>query len=169
MRHRRSCVGLCAAKKSPFGGQHAIEGYAAGPIPDAPIALWLGSQAKRMLEVTGRWSDGWVSPLNVYMRPSLVPARQRLIDEAARSAGRNPAEVRRIYNVVGAIGSRISGSGMTGDVQAWVDALTEWSVDLGFDTFIFWPTASSLAQLEVFAEEVVPRVRQAVSDRRGQP
>ena len=51
-------------------------------------------------------SDGWVSPLSTYMHPAAVPARQQQIDEAARAAGRDPAAVRRIYNVVGAIGAR---------------------------------------------------------------
>jgi hypothetical protein len=46
--------------------------------------------------------------------------------------------------------------------------LTDWSVDLGFDTFIFWPMPEPLAQLNVFASEVVPRVRESVSERRGQ-
>ena len=47
-------------------------------------------------------------------------------------------------------------------------ALTNWSLDLGFDTFVFWPTTAPLTQLEVFASEVVPGVRQRVRDRRGQ-
>ena len=47
--------------------------------------------------------------------------------------------------------------------------LTDWSIDLGFDMFVFWPTTAPLAQLEVFATEVVPGVRQRVSERRGQP
>jgi alkanesulfonate monooxygenase SsuD/methylene tetrahydromethanopterin reductase-like flavin-dependent oxidoreductase (luciferase family) len=91
--------------------QHAVEGYEAGPIPTAPIPLWLGANGKRMLEVTGRSSDGWVSPLSVYVQPTAVPALQHVIDEAARSAGRAPTDVRRIYNVVGAIGPRTGGSG----------------------------------------------------------
>ena len=45
------------------------------------------------------------------MPPSAVPARQQLIDEAARAAGRDPADVRRIYNVVGAIGLSVAGPG----------------------------------------------------------
>jgi hypothetical protein len=77
--------------------------------------------------------------------------------------------VRRIYNVVGAIGAGRGGPGLTDDAGSWVDALTDWSVDLGFDTFIFWPTTAPLAQLEVFATEVVPGVRQRVSERRSQP
>ena len=147
--------------------QHAVAGYEAGPVPPAPIPLWLGSQGPRMLAVTGRSSDGWVSPLSTYTPPSAVPSKQTLIDEAARSAGRDPADVRRIYNVVGAIGPGRGGPGLTGDVEAWVDALTEWSVDLGFDTFIFWPITAPLAQLDVFATQVVPAVRQRVAERRA--
>jgi len=149
--------------------QHAVEGYDAGPVPVAPIPLWLGANGKRMLEVTGRSSDGWVSPLSVYVRPAAVPSRQVVIDEAARAAGRDPSDVRRIYNVVGAIGERTGGSGLNGDVGFWVDTLTDWAVDLGFDTFIFWPTTAPLAQLEVFAGEVVPAVRERVSERRATP
>lgn len=127
------------------GGQHTIEGYEAGPLPASPVPLWLGSNGPRMLAVTGRASDGWVSPLSTYV---------------------GPAAVRRVYNVVGAIGPAGRGPGLTGDVQTWVDTLTDWA-DLGFDTFIFWPTDEDLAQLEVFAAEVVPGVRQLVSERRG--
>ena len=133
----------------------------------APIPLWLGANGKRMLEVTGRSSDGWVSPLSVYVRPAAVPSRQLLIDQAARAAGRDPSVVRRIYNVVGAIGERSGGSGLDGDVGSWVDTLTDWAMGLGFDTFIFWPTTAPLAQLELFAREVAPAVRERVHDRRA--
>ncbi len=149
------------------GGQHAIEGYEAGPVPASPVPLWLGSNGPRMLAVTGRSSDGWVSPLSTYVQPAAVPSRQQLIDDAARTAGRDPADVRRIYNVVGAIGPARGGRGLTGDVDSWVTALTDWSVDLGFDTFVFWPMTAPLAQLEVFAREVVPAVRDRVAERRG--
>ena len=149
------------------GEQQSIAGYEAGPIPPSPVPLWLGSVKPRMLAVTGRSSDGWVSPLSVYVRPPAVPAMQQAIDEAAVAAGREPTAVRRIYNVVGSIGSTRS-SGLTGDVPTWVDALSDWAVDLGFDTFIFWPSGPALPQLEVFANEVVPAVRQRVRERRGE-
>ena len=151
------------------GGGHAIDGYEAGPVPESSISLWLGSNGPRMLAVTGRSSDGWVSPLSTYVGPAAVPSRQQLIDDATRSAGRDPAEVRRIYNVVGAIGPARGGPGLTGDVDTWVGAFADWSVDLGFDTFIFWPMTSPLAQLDVFAREVVPAVRERVAQRRRQP
>ena len=149
------------------GDQHTVD-YEAGPLPPEPVPLWLGSQGPRMLALTGRESDGWVSPLSTYTPPFAVPAMQRRIDEAARDAGRDPADVRRIYNVVGTIGTGRGGSGLTGDVDTWVATLTDWAVDLGLDTFIFWPTTAPQAQLEVFVGEVVPAVRQAVSARRSQ-
>jgi hypothetical protein len=61
------------------------------------------------------------------------------------------------------------GSGLNGEVRSWVDTLTDWAVDLGFDTYIFWPTRAPLAQLESFAIDVAPAVRDAVSGRRRAP
>ena len=112
---RRALRGEEVAFRSP---QHAIEGYAAGPLPAAPLPLWLGATGERMLGVTGRASDGWVSPLSIYTTPASVPAKQQLIDAAARSAGRDPASLRRIYNVVGSIGSQ-GRSGLVGDAELW--------------------------------------------------
>jgi alkanesulfonate monooxygenase SsuD/methylene tetrahydromethanopterin reductase-like flavin-dependent oxidoreductase (luciferase family) len=152
-----------------LGDQHVVQGYEAGTLPPVSVPIWLGSAKPRMLALTGRSSDGWVTPLSTYMPPPAVPAAQKLIDEAARSASRDAAAVRRIYNVVGAIGAERGGPGLTGDVQAWIDALTGWAVDLGFDTFIYWPMTAPLAQLEIFAREVVPGVRLRVSEQRGQP
>ncbi|MEA2612565.1 MAG: hypothetical protein QOI52_524 [Chloroflexota bacterium] len=148
-------------------GSQNIVGYEAGPVPAAAVPLWLGSQGPRMLAVTGRSSDGWVSPLSTYAPPASVPASNRMIDDAATAAGRDPASVRRIYNVVGAIGPT-RGPGLSGDAATWIDTLSDWAVDLGFDTFIFWPTGRPLAQLEAFASEVVPGVRERVSERRRQ-
>jgi alkanesulfonate monooxygenase SsuD/methylene tetrahydromethanopterin reductase-like flavin-dependent oxidoreductase (luciferase family) len=150
-----------------FRGRHLNVAYAAGPVPAATVPLWLGSIGPRMLALTGRASDGWVTPLNIYLPPEEVASRQALIDEGARSTGRDPAEVRRIYNVVGEIGRAHRGSGLIADVATWIDAMTEWSVELGLDTFIFWPRTAPLAQLEIFANEVVPGVRQRVAERRG--
>jgi alkanesulfonate monooxygenase SsuD/methylene tetrahydromethanopterin reductase-like flavin-dependent oxidoreductase (luciferase family) len=160
---RRAMVGGVVESR---GDQLTVE-YEAGPVPPAPVPLWLGSIGPRMLALTGRSGDGWVTPLNIYLPPEEVPSRQQMIDEAARAAGRKPADVRRIYNVVGEIGPPHRGSGLIADVRSWVDALTDWSIDLGLDTFILWPRSNALAQLEVFATEVVPAVREQVSERRG--
>ncbi|MER7439790.1 LLM class flavin-dependent oxidoreductase [Micromonospora avicenniae] len=151
-----------------LGEQHTVEGYRPGPVPPTPVPLWLGGQRPRMLKVAGRYADGWISPLNIYVPPAEVPARQQIIDDAARAAGRAPTEIRRIYNVIGAIGPNGGGTGLVGDAQLWVDTLTRWAVDLGFDTFIFWPTTSPRSQLRAFADRVVPAVREQVREIRQQ-
>ena len=145
------------------GAQHRVEGYRAGPATAVPVPVWLGAQGPRMLAVAGRAADGWISPLNIYVAPDEVPAKQKIIDEAARAAGRDPAAIRRIYNVIGLIGTARGGPGLSGGVEQWADTLAGWSTRLGFDTFIFWPVAEAQSQLEVFAGEVVPAVRERVA------
>ncbi|MET9121183.1 LLM class flavin-dependent oxidoreductase [Streptomyces sp. NPDC004528] len=155
---RKALNGDSVRLHSPY---HHIAGYQAGPVPTRPVELWLGAQKPRMLAVTGRQADGWISPLNIYVTPDEVPSRQEIIDEAATGAGRDPRELRRVYNVIGAIGGG-DGPGLVGDVRRWVDTLTEWTVVLGFDTFVLWPAADPERQLALFAGEVVPAVRERV-------
>lgn len=147
---------------------HAVTGYRAGPLPPAPVQLWLGAQKSKMLAVTGRAADGWISPLNIYVPPEEVPARQQIIDDAATAAGRDPRSIRRIYNVLGSIGTNGAGQGLVGDVEMWVDTLSDWALRLGFDTFVFWPVGDAEAQLALFTSQVVPAVRARVAAVRGQ-
>jgi alkanesulfonate monooxygenase SsuD/methylene tetrahydromethanopterin reductase-like flavin-dependent oxidoreductase (luciferase family) len=143
---------------------HAIGGYQAGPVPPRPVEVWVGAQGPRMLAAVGRSADGWISPLNIYVRPDEVPEKQRIVDDAARAAGRDPHAVRRVYNVIGAIGPYRGGPGLVGPVEKWADTLASWSTDLGFDTFVFWPATDADGQLETFANEVVPAVRARVGE-----
>ena len=147
---------------------HQIAGYQAGPRPLQPIEVWVGSQMPRMLGVTGRVGEGWVCPLNIYVRPDEVPERQAIIDEAARRVGRDPQDIRRIYNVTGAIGAFRGGNGLIGPSDVWVETLSDWAVRLGFDTFIFWPATEPSAQVELFSTEIIPAVRRRVAGLRAQ-
>ncbi|GGL12976.1 hypothetical protein Sme01_20300 [Sphaerisporangium melleum] len=162
---RRAFAGDTVRLQSPH---HAVTGYHAGPVPPKPVELWLGAQKPKMLAVTGRSADGWISPLNIYVPPEEVPSRQQIIDEAATAAGRSPQSVRRVYNVIGVIGAGGGGGqGLVGDVRQWVDTLTEWAVVLGFDTFVFWPVVNPEQQLALFASEVAPAVRERVETVRS--
>lgn len=151
-----------------FEGQHYhLRGYQPGPTPAHSIGIWLGVAKPRMLRLTGRLADGWVSPLNIYVPPEQVPPLQTIIDEAALDAGRKPSDIRRIYNVLGTIDPAAAGdNGLNGSVDMWVETLTRWTTDLGFDTFIFWPSVPGVEQVERFALEVVPQVREAVANQR---
>jgi hypothetical protein len=48
----------------------------------------------------------------------------------------------------------------------WVETLTRFTVELGLDTFIFWPDGDQVGQLERFVAEVEPGVREAVARAR---
>ena len=99
-----------------------------------------------------------------------VATLDRLTDgraELAIGAGRHATEIRRLYNVVGSIGSRREGQGLNGPVELWIETLTSWATNLGFDTFVFWPIDPSGQQVRLFTEEVVPRVLEDVNAMRS--
>jgi alkanesulfonate monooxygenase SsuD/methylene tetrahydromethanopterin reductase-like flavin-dependent oxidoreductase (luciferase family) len=138
------------------GRYYAVKGLHPGPPPVHPIGIWLGAYKPRMLALTGRLADGWSVSLS-YAPPEQVPALQARIDEAAAEAGRDPSEIRRLANV----------SGSVDDAARWAEELTRFALDLGLDTFVFWPAEDHVRQLERFAGEVVPAVREAVERERG--
>jgi hypothetical protein len=81
--------------------------------------------------------------------------------------------VRRILNVSGTIGKEgpgaerrvgaLSDGGLSGPPARWVEELSTLARD-GFDTFILWPSAGlGEDQVERFAREVAPGVREAVA------
>ena len=144
-----------------FEGRHySVRGLHPGPAPAHPIGIWLGVGRPRALALTGRLADGWVPSLS-WATPELVPAMMRRIDEGAAAAGRDPAEIRRVYNVGGTIADGRTGGLLQGPPGCWIEALTGFAEELGFDTFVFWPDEEPLAQLERFAQEVVPGLRGA--------
>ena len=131
-----------------FDGTHyRLDGYEPGPAPAHRIEIWLGAYKPRMLGLTGRAADGWV-PSYGYMKPDAVRDAGARVDDAATSAGRDPAAVRRAYNFGAPDGP-------------WVETLAEWATEVGIDTFVLW--ADDAAEVERFAGEVVPAVREAVA------
>ncbi len=148
------------------GRYYTIKGLHPGPPPVHPIAIWIGAYRPRMLNVTGRLGDGWIPSLR-YAPPDRIPALRGRVDDGAEEAGRRPAEIRRLYNVSGAITDGASRGLLQGPMSQWVEELTRFVVELGFDTFLFWPREDHARQVELFAREVAPRVREAVAAARG--
>jgi alkanesulfonate monooxygenase SsuD/methylene tetrahydromethanopterin reductase-like flavin-dependent oxidoreductase (luciferase family) len=143
------------------GRHHSASGFKPGPPPAHPIGIWVGAIKPRMLNLTGRLADGWV-PSFPYVAPDAVPEMRRRIDEGAAQAGRDPRDIRRIYNVGGLIAAGSAGP-LEGPPDMWIETLTSFAVELGFDTFIFAPRSEALGQVERFAREVVTGVREAVA------
>ena len=115
-----------------------------------------------MLDLIGRLADGWL-PSSGYIPPEQLPELNERIDAAATAAGRDPARIRRLYNIMGTITDGASAGFLDGPVAQWVDELAELAVRYRVDTFVFAPATEPEAQLRRFAEEVAPRVRETVA------
>lgn len=149
------------------GRIYSVKGLHPGSLPTHPLSIWVGAGRPRALRLIGRLADGWVPSLP-YMPPERVPRAQKRIDDAAVAAGRDPSQIRRIYNLMGTIIDGPTRGLLQGPPAHWVEVLTSFVLELGFDTFIFWPAEDPIRQLERFAGEVVPGVRAAVGRSRSE-
>ncbi|MFI6578177.1 LLM class flavin-dependent oxidoreductase [Nocardiopsis sp. NPDC050513] len=155
------------ARSVRFEGEHyRLSGARPGPAPVHGIGIWLGVLGPRLLRALGRTADGWL-PSSGYARPDQLADMHARIDAGAAEAGRDPASIRRAYNVWGTITDGSSGGFLEGPVDQWVDELTELVLEYGMDTFVFGPSADPVAQVSRFAAEVAPAVREAVRAERG--
>jgi alkanesulfonate monooxygenase SsuD/methylene tetrahydromethanopterin reductase-like flavin-dependent oxidoreductase (luciferase family) len=142
-----------------------------GPLPAHELAIWLGVLGPRALRLTGELADGWIPSMS-YVPPSQAARSNAIIDEAARAAGRDPAAIRRIYNIGGDVAPVVEAGGSDDDPQIvgprdhWVNVLTHLAVDHGFSAFVLWgvPTAP---RLRMFIEEVAPAVKARVAEVRA--
>jgi len=149
-----------------FEGEfYSLRGMRPGPHPVHDIGIWVGAYGPRMLHLIGRLADGWVPSLG-YAPPDRLSERNRRIDGGAAEVGREPREIRRAYNVSGHIGTEGDGP-LDGPVSRWVETFTEFALEHGMDTFIYWPSEDHERQVEIFAGEVVPAVKEAVRSGRS--
>ncbi len=157
-----------------FHGRHyELEGARPGPKPAHPIGIWLGAAKPRALALIGRKADGWAAPLMNYLPPIAAAKAQEVIDGAALAAGRDPGEIRRIYNVPGGFTARApapardTDQSIVGPPEHWAAVLTHLALNLGFGTFILLaPPDPDL--LQIFIEDVAPDVRARVAAARAQ-
>jgi alkanesulfonate monooxygenase SsuD/methylene tetrahydromethanopterin reductase-like flavin-dependent oxidoreductase (luciferase family) len=144
-----------------FDGEiYTLKGMKPGPHPVHEIGIWVGAGGPRMLNLIGRLADGWIPSMG-WATPDRLPAMHERIDEAASKAGRDQQEIKRLYNVSGRIGQGGEGS-LSGPVSKWVETLAGFALEFGMDTFIYWPSEDHERQVELFANEVAPAVREAV-------
>src|SRR5690242_11882249 len=149
------------------GKHHRVVGLHPGPAPAHPVEIWLGAYKPRMLRLTGRSADGWLPSMG-YAAPDTLRGLNQTIDEAAAKAGRDPASIRRLYNIHGRFGSgggTRPGSILQGSPRDWAEQLAELTLTEGMSTYIL--AVTSLDRVERFAHEVAPAVRELVDDERG--
>jgi alkanesulfonate monooxygenase SsuD/methylene tetrahydromethanopterin reductase-like flavin-dependent oxidoreductase (luciferase family) len=144
---------------------------AAAPTPP----IWIGSLGPKALAVTGRHADGWIPGHLADWRSRRVAESRPIVDEAAASVGRDPADIATIYNVSGRL-TRDSmsktrddkGRWIGGEVTQWVEELTFAVLEHGAGAFIYLvrPGDSiSDTTLNLWAHEVVPAIREAIAKR----
>jgi alkanesulfonate monooxygenase SsuD/methylene tetrahydromethanopterin reductase-like flavin-dependent oxidoreductase (luciferase family) len=134
------------------GAHYAVRGLHPGPAPAHPIEIWLGAYGPRMLAVTGRLADGWL-PSVPRLPLEEVDERQRRIDEAARRAGRDPAEIRRLCNFA-----------PDGEPSTWPGQIERLATEHRFEGFVLTGDdgGDPVGLVRRVGEEVAPRVREAL-------
>jgi alkanesulfonate monooxygenase SsuD/methylene tetrahydromethanopterin reductase-like flavin-dependent oxidoreductase (luciferase family) len=142
-----------------------------GPAPAHRIGIWLGAVGPQMLDLTGRKADGWIAPLATGYETK--PAAQDRIDSAARTAGRDPASIRRVIQLVGTVTgtphttsrprSGPGGQPIRTTPDTWAKIIAEFAAEQRFDTINLVPEQETSEQLRLFAAEVIPLARAATS------
>lgn len=139
-----------------FEGEHyRVKGVHPGPPPAHPVGIWLGAYGPRMLRLTGRLADGWLPSLGGhYLTPEDVPKRHAAIDEAARAAGRDPADIEKAVNVM-----RLEGT-----PGSWANQLARIATDLRFSTLLVGvPDDDPIGFVRRLGEDIAPAVRALAS------
>lgn len=139
------------------GRYHRVASAERGPAPAHPIPILIGAYKPRMLDLVGRVADGW-SPGQPSLTAPALPEANRIIDDAALAAGRDPRAVRRLLTIRGRSDR---------DSREWARELAALTLEQGVSLFI---VASDEARvLQTFAEEVAPLVRDLVGTGRLEP
>ncbi|RVX40922.1 luciferase-like monooxygenase [Nonomuraea polychroma] len=159
-----------------YQGRH----YQVHQIEPAPVAappVWTGSVGPKSLAATGRVADGWIPGHAADWLSERYRASRPIIDEAAAAAGREPSQIRTVFNLSGRITDRPlpatrdrDGRWLGGSVGQWVEELTGAVLEHGASGFTLFSAghgAPDLTLLTRWAQEVVPSVREAIAKENG--
>jgi alkanesulfonate monooxygenase SsuD/methylene tetrahydromethanopterin reductase-like flavin-dependent oxidoreductase (luciferase family) len=172
---------IVLVKKLSGGGPpvtHHGRHYQVDRIEPAPVAappVWTGSVGRKSLAATGRVADGWIPGHAADWLSERYRTSRPVVDEAAAAVGRDPREVRTVFNFPGRITDQSlpatrdrDGRWVGGSVDQWVEELTGAVLAHDASGFMLFspeggtPDAVSLGR---WASEIVPAVREATADR----
>jgi alkanesulfonate monooxygenase SsuD/methylene tetrahydromethanopterin reductase-like flavin-dependent oxidoreductase (luciferase family) len=135
--------------------------------------VWTGSVGPRSLAATGRVADGWIPGHAADWLSERYRASRPVIDDAAAAVGRDPSEIRTVFNLPGRVTDRPlaatrdrDGRWVGGSVDQWVEELTGAVLDHGASGFTLFSAGggtADLASLGRWASEIAPAVREAVA------
>ncbi|WP_433371894.1 LLM class flavin-dependent oxidoreductase [Actinoplanes sp. CA-142083] len=136
------------------GNFYQLKGAKRGPAPAHDVPIWLGAYKPRMLRLIGAKADGWLPSLS-YFKPGDLRKGNAIIDEAAAQAGRDPREIRRLLNIFG---------DPSKSAAQWIDEILPLVLEDGIGTIIIG--SDDPGELQRFAEEVIPAVREEIARTR---
>ena len=155
--------GLWMEPELTFEGRfHRTEHARIEPKPAHHIPIWLGTYGPRALAITGRLADGWIPSLGFAAPGKVVGMRDRMW-AAAEAAGRDPASITSVYNIVVRVDREPTGQAgvVSGPPEAIAEELLGFT-KLGFAGFNLVPTGEGrLDQVDRLGEEVLPLLRGA--------
>jgi alkanesulfonate monooxygenase SsuD/methylene tetrahydromethanopterin reductase-like flavin-dependent oxidoreductase (luciferase family) len=143
------------------------------PATAATPPIWVGALGPKMLAVTGRNADGWIPGHLADWRSTHVAESRPLVDEAAASVGRDPADIATIYQVTGRITPDPlprtrddDGRWVGGGVAQWVEELTFAALERDAAALIYLVAPGqtiSDTTVNRWAHEIAPAVREAIA------
>ncbi|MBB2744555.1 UNVERIFIED_ORG: alkanesulfonate monooxygenase SsuD/methylene tetrahydromethanopterin reductase-like flavin-dependent oxidoreductase (luciferase family) [Microbispora rosea subsp. rosea] len=155
------------------GKHYQVNQIEPAPVPAPPV--WTGSVGRKSLAATGRVADGWIPGHAADWLSERYRTSRPVIDEAAASVGRDPREIRTVFNFPGRITDRplpatrdSEGRWIGGSAGQWVEELTGAVLEhgaSGFTLFFADHGAPDLTLLARWAQDVVPAVREAIAKR----
>jgi alkanesulfonate monooxygenase SsuD/methylene tetrahydromethanopterin reductase-like flavin-dependent oxidoreductase (luciferase family) len=147
------------------------------PAPVAALPVWTGSVGPKSLAVTGRVADGWIPGRASDWRSERYRESRPIIDEAAAAAGRDPREIRTVFNFPGRITDRPladtrdgDGRWIGGSVGQWIEELTEAVLTHGASGFVLFTNGFGTpddVSLGRWSSEIAPAVREAIAKDNG--
>ncbi|HEX2312422.1 MAG TPA: LLM class flavin-dependent oxidoreductase [Thermomonospora sp.] len=155
---------------------HQGRHYRVEQIEPAPVAappVWTGSVGGRSLAATGRVADGWIPGHAADWLSDRFRTSRRVIDDAAAAVGRDPREVRTVFNLPGRVTERPLPATrdrerrwIGGSVDQWVEELTGAVLEHGASGFMLFSPEGGTPDLDTLGRwggEIVPAVREAVA------
>ncbi|WP_326955934.1 LLM class flavin-dependent oxidoreductase [Amycolatopsis sp. NBC_01286] len=143
------------------------------PAQEAIPPVWTGSVGPKSLAVTGRVADGWMPGHAADWLSERYRTSRPVIDQAAKEAGREPADIVTVYNFPGRITAEPltktrddDGRWVGGSPAQWTEELTGAVLEHDARGFVLFgpggrpPTDDDVAR---WAGEIVPAVREAVA------
>ena len=157
------------------GRHYRVDEIEPAPVPAPPV--WTGSVGRKSLAATGRVADGWIPGHAADWLSERYRESRPVIDEAAAAAGRDPGEIRTIFNFPGRITDRPlaatrdrSGRWIGGSTGQWAEELTGAVLEHGAGGFTLFPAGDGAhddVSLGRWAGEIVPAVREAVGKQKA--